>query len=180
MGQGRAMQTLWAPWRMDFIKSDKPDGCIFCRFPADTRDRENLVLGRSAHSFVMLNKFPYNNGHLMVIPRRHSADLAALPEPEFSDLHRLLAVSLTVLGQAYGPEGFNVGMNLGRIAGAGIAEHLHYHIVPRWGGDTNFMPVLAETKVMVEHLDSSFERLRSLFDAALQRCCPEAPGDAGA
>jgi len=162
------VQTLWAPWRMEFIKADKPQGCIFCVFPAEERDRENLILARTAHSFVMLNRFPYNNGHLMVIPRRHGGDLTALPQDEFIDLHRLLCTSVEVLREAYGPEGFNVGMNLGKVAGAGIAEHVHYHIVPRWGGDSNFMPVLAETKVMVEHLTSSFDRLKPGFEKRLR------------
>jgi ATP adenylyltransferase len=162
------MQTLWAPWRMDFINADRPKGCIFCLFPAEDRDRDNLVLGRSAHSFAMLNKFPYNNGHLMVIPRRHVAAMSELPEEEFFDLHRLLQKSIEVLRRAYRPEGFNVGMNLGKVAGAGIADHLHYHVVPRWGGDSNFMPVLAETKVMVEHLASSYDRLRPEFDQILK------------
>lgn len=161
------MQTLWAPWRMEYIKQDKPQGCIFCTLPAEERDRDNLVLGRSAHAFAMLNRFPYNSGHLMVIPRRHVADLGALPEAEFLDLQRLLRAATAVLAEAYRPEGMNLGMNLGRIAGAGIAEHLHWHLVPRWGGDTNFMPVIAETKVMVEHLDQAWERLRARFDAAL-------------
>jgi len=158
---------------MEFINAPKPEGCIFCRFPAETSDRENLVLGRSAHAFVILNKYPYNNGHLMVIPRRHVADLSLLPEEEFQDLHRLLRASVQQLAAAYQPQGFNLGMNLGRVAGAGIADHLHYHVVPRWGGDTNFMPVLAETKVMIEHLGSSYDRLRVLFDALAQEPPPK-------
>jgi ATP adenylyltransferase len=166
------MQTLWAPWRMDFIRAEKPKGCIFCLFPAEADDRKNLVLGRSRLSFVMLNKYPYNNGHLMVIPRRHVADLTQLPEPEFMDLHRLLGLAVDTLRGSYRPEGFNVGMNLGRIAGAGIEQHLHYHVVPRWGGDSSFMPVLADTKVMVEHLEASWDRLRPPFDAALPSAEP--------
>jgi ATP adenylyltransferase len=161
------MQTLWAPWRLEFVKQEKPPGCIFCAFPADSHDTENLVLGRSPKSFVMLNKFPYNNGHLMVIPRRHTADLASLPEDEFADLHRLLQTSVAVIHTAYRPNGMNVGMNLGKTAGAGIVDHLHYHLVPRWEGDTNFMPILAETKVMIEHMKTSYDRLRPLFDQAL-------------
>lgn len=161
------MQTLWAPWRMDYIGGEKPQGCIFCQYPAQAADRENLVLGRSPHAFAMLNKYPYNNGHLMVIPRRHVADLTALPDAEFAEVHRLLALAIEAVKAAYRPEGFNIGMNLGRIAGAGIDEHLHYHVVPRWGGDSNFMPVLAETKVMVEHLSASYDRLRPVFDRML-------------
>ena len=159
------MQTLWAPWRMEYIKQEKPQGCIFCLYPAEANDPDNLVLGRSAHAFAMLNKFPYNSGHLMVIPRRHVSDLAALPEEEFADLQRLLRGAVGILQSVYQPEGLNVGMNLGRIAGAGIDQHLHWHAVPRWGGDTNFMPVIGETKVMVEHLMGSYERLRPKFDA---------------
>ncbi len=171
------MRQLWAPWRLEFIEGAQanPPGCIFCLFPAKEGEapyRAHLLLGRSRHSFAILNKFPYNNGHLMVVPRRHSADLAGLPPEEGDDLHRLLQLSVRLLGEAYRPEGYNVGMNLGRIAGAGIADHLHYHVVPRWNGDTNFMPVLAETKVMIEHLSSSYEKLRAAFDRAL-------PGAAG-
>jgi ATP adenylyltransferase len=164
------MDALWAPWRMEFIQAEQPKGCIFCVFPAEAgleADRRNLVLGRSAHAFAILNKFPYNNGHLMVVPRRHTADFTALPEDEFHDLHRLLKLAVEVVREAYAPHGYNLGMNLGRVAGAGIADHLHYHIVPRWGGDTNFMPVLSETKVMIEHLTQGWERMRGLFDQRL-------------
>ena len=164
------MNPLWAPWRMEFILGEKPKACIFCTFPAEQgaeADRKNLILGRTAHSFAILNRFPYNNGHLMVIPRRHTADFGALSHPELADLHELLRLSVAMVKEAYQPEGYNIGMNLGRIAGAGIADHLHYHVVPRWGGDTNFMPVLAETKVMVEHLTTSYDKLRALFDRAL-------------
>ncbi|MGI5863188.1 MAG: HIT family protein [Myxococcales bacterium] len=161
------MQTLWAPWRMDYILGKKAEGCIFCQFPAEERDAQNLVLGRTPHSFVMLNRYPYNNGHLMVIPRKHCCDLRGLDDEQLLDLHRLLRTSVDVLTRANNPEGLNIGMNLGKVAGAGIDAHLHYHVVPRWGGDTNFMPVLAETRVMVEHLDAAWQRLRPLFDEAL-------------
>lgn len=164
------MDVLWAPWRMEFIKAEAPAGCIFCDFPAQTgadADRKNLVLGRSPLSFAILNKFPYNNGHLMVIPRRHTAEFTSLSPEESQDLHRLLQLSVRILSEAYRPDGFNVGMNLGRSAGAGIADHLHYHVVPRWNGDTNFMPAIAQTKVMIEHLQASHDRLRPLFDQAL-------------
>jgi ATP adenylyltransferase len=164
------MDALWAPWRMEFILGDKPPGCIFCLFPAEAgaeADRKNLILGRTQRSFAILNKFPYNNGHLMVVPRRHTADFASLDTAEIDDLHALLRLSVELVGQAYTPEGINVGMNLGRCAGAGIVDHLHYHVVPRWNGDTNFMPVLAGTKVMVEHLNESHRKMRGLFDARL-------------
>lgn len=160
------MQALWAPWRMDFLGAEKPKGCIFCLFPAESgleADRRNLILARTAHSFAILNRYPYNNGHLMVIPRRHTADFTSLGDEELDDLHKLLRRAVGVLEEAYHPEGFNIGMNLGLAAGAGIADHLHHHVVPRWGGDTNFMPVVGTTKVMVEHLSQSWEKLHALF-----------------
>lgn len=162
------MDQLWAPWRGEFIAEKPPEGCIFCLFPAEAGaqvDRGNLVLGRSPHSFAILNKYPYNNGHLMVIPRRHTADFGALPTAELQDLIVLLQQSLAILGKAYNPAGFNLGMNLGRSAGAGIADHLHWHVVPRWDGDTNFMPVMNDTKVMIEHLGQSWDKLRPAFEA---------------
>ncbi|MGA9525224.1 MAG: HIT domain-containing protein [Myxococcaceae bacterium] len=165
------MEPLWAPWRMEFIEREQPQGCIFCLFPAETgegADPRNLILGRSRHSFALLNKYPYNNGHLMVVPRRHTADFAGLEAEESADLHRLLQLAVSIVGEAYRPEGMNLGMNLGKSAGAGIPGHLHYHLVPRWTGDTNFMPVLSGTKVMIEHLSQSYEKLRPLFDRHLE------------
>ncbi len=160
------MDHVWAPWRGVFIHAPAQTGCIFCEFPAQSgaaADRENLIVARSPHSFVILNKFPYNNGHLMVIPRRHTADYAALPEAELVDLQALLQRALSALQAAYAPQGYNLGMNLGKVAGAGIADHLHWHVVPRWGGDTNFMPVVAETKVLIEHLEQTYDKLRAVF-----------------
>jgi ATP adenylyltransferase len=151
---------------MEFIEAPKAQGCIFCAFPAEEgeeADRRNLVVRRGARSFTLLNRFPYNSGHLMVVPRAHVASLEALAEEDFADLHAELRRAVEAVKAAYRPEGMNVGMNLGRIAGAGIADHLHYHVVPRWGGDTNFMPVLADTKVMVEHLDASWRKLAEAF-----------------
>jgi len=159
-------KPLWAPWRMEFIEAPKPAGCIFCDFPAQEgseADRRNLIVHRTAHSFAILNRFPYNNGHLLVIPRMHTASLEALPPEAFADLHEELRRALGVLRAVYRPEGFNVGMNLGKVAGAGIADHLHYHLVPRWNGDTNFMPVLGDTKVMIELLDGSWDRIHQGF-----------------
>jgi len=160
---------LWAPWRMEFIETPKPTGCIFCQFPAEegeANDRKNLVVHRSARSFTVLNRYPYNPGHLMVIPRAHLADLDALAPEEFHDLHEELRLAARVLRKVYRPQGLNLGMNLGQVAGAGIADHLHYHLVPRWGGDTNFMPVLADTRVMVEHFDCAWRKLRDGFELA--------------
>lgn len=159
------MDQLWAPWRMDLIaKGSGRDGCIFCVLPREASDRENLVLGRTEHAFAILNRFPYNNGHLMIVPRRHEKELSALPAGENNELAELLRVAVRLLGEAYKAQGYNIGMNLGPVAGAGIADHLHWHVVPRWQGDTNFMPVLGDTKVMIEHLHASWERLRPLFE----------------
>jgi ATP adenylyltransferase len=164
------MERLWAPWRMQFVEKGGSggDGCIFCNLPAETgeeADRRNLILGRSAFSFVMLNKYPYTSGHLLVVPKRHTAVFEDLPAEELADLSQLLQQSAVHLKKAYKPDGMNLGMNLGSAAGAGIAHHLHWHAVPRWAGDTNFMPVTGDVRVMVEHLDGTWERLRPLFAA---------------
>jgi len=161
------VENLWAPWRGEFINAEKRSDCIFCTFPAEEKDEQNLILGRTERSFAILNKYPYNNGHLMVIPRRHTDDFTALDQDELLDLHVLLQLSVGILRAEYKPQGFNVGMNIGAVAGAGIAGHIHHHVVPRWGGDTNFMPVLGSTKVMIEHLDDTWKKLRPRFDAAL-------------
>jgi ATP adenylyltransferase len=157
---------------MEFIAAPKPTGCIFCEFPAqqgEEADRKNLLAHRSARSFTILNRFPYNPGHVMVVPRAHVSTLEDLAPEEFADLHEELRLAAHVLRAVFRPEGMNVGMNLGRIAGAGIDDHLHYHIVPRWGGDTNFMPVLADTRVMVEHLDATWTKIRKAFDKGFGR-----------
>jgi ATP adenylyltransferase len=159
------MEQLWAPWRSELISAEKRSDCIFCAFPAESRDRENLIVARSELSFVILNRFPYNNGHLMVIPRRHLAELTDLTVAESADLSALLQKSITILRRLMRPDGFNLGMNLGAAAGAGIAGHLHWHVVPRWSGDTNFMPVLGQTKVMIDHLLANYDALTPLFAA---------------
>jgi len=160
-------RPLWAPWRMEFIAAEKPPGCIFCDFPAapEAEDRRNLVVHRAEHAFVVLNRFPYNSGHLMVVPRRHGADLNGLPAPEYADLLEEVRRAAAVLQAVYRPEGINVGMNLGRAAGAGIVDHLHWHLVPRWVGDNNFMPVLGDIRVMVDHLDTTWEKVRAGYAA---------------
>jgi ATP adenylyltransferase len=160
---------LWAPWRMAYVGAEKPkEGCIFCDYPAapEADDRKNLIVHRTPHAFAILNRYPYNAGHFMVIPRRHVSDLAALPAEEWAALQDLLRRAAAVLQATYRPEGINVGMNLGRAAGAGIDAHLHWHLVPRWLGDNNFMPVLADIRVMVDHLDTTWEKLRAGFEAA--------------
>ena len=169
------MERLWAPWRMELIsKGEATSGCIFCELPLQRDDRENLILGRTARTFAMLNKYPYNNGHLMVIPRMHVSDVHALPETDYQELSEMLRIALRLVGRAYSPQGANLGMNLGRAAGAGIADHLHWHVVPRWSGDTNFMPVLSDSKVMLEHLHGTWDRMRPLFDAEYRRGEPVA------
>jgi len=155
-------QPLWAPWRMAYVGERAPRECIFCA--ATTGDpAERLLLGSTGASVVMLNRFPYQNGHVMVAPRRHTASLPDLPADEHADLADTLRRALRVLETVYRPEGFNLGMNLGTCAGAGFADHLHWHIVPRWTGDTNFMPLLADTRVMPQHLHEAWERLRVAF-----------------
>jgi ATP adenylyltransferase len=161
-------KPLWAPWRMEFIRAEKPKGCIFCEFPAapPSQDRANLVVHRSTHAFTCLNRYPYNSGHLMVIPRSHVSDLGALAAEAHADLQDELRRAVAVVRKVYAPEGMNVGMNLGKAAGAGIADHLHWHVVPRWVGDNNFMPVMADQRVVVEALDEAWARLSAGFAAA--------------
>ncbi len=156
------MQVVWAPWRMAYIGDKVERGCIFCA--ATTGDpREKLLLGATPSTVVMLNRYPYQNGHLMVAPRRHTASLPDVPATEHVDLAETLRRALASLGDVFRPDGFNLGMNLGTVAGAGVADHLHWHIVPRWAGDTNFMPVVADTKVMPEHLLATYDRLKPAF-----------------
>ncbi len=155
------MKNLWAPWRMKYIKSlsKKNEGCIFCNALRSSDDKKNYVLHRSENSFIILNIFPYNTGHLMVVPNKHTSNLADLDDDELLDLMKMTKLALRILKEEYNPDGFNIGANIGRVAGAGIEEHFHIHIVPRWNGDTNFMPVIAETKVIPESLDETYERL---------------------
>lgn len=152
------MKQLWAPWRSEYVKSGDTLECIFCA--ARTKSPEDsLVLFNGAVSIVMLNKFPYNSAHLMIAPVRHVANVEELTPEEALDFFRLLRHSVTVLKKELNPAGFNIGMNVGRAAGAGIEEHLHTHVVPRWNGDMNFMPVLSDTKVIPEHLQATLKRL---------------------
>jgi ATP adenylyltransferase len=153
---------------MEYIRSEKRPGCIFCEFPRapESEDRRNLLVHRSALSFTCLNRYPYNSGHVMVIPRLHTAELGALPPDAWADLQDELRRAVAVVRAVYRPDGLNVGMNLGRFAGAGIDDHLHWHVVPRWGGDNNFMPVLADQRVVVEALDEAWQRLSAGFAGA--------------
>jgi ATP adenylyltransferase len=156
------MRYLWAPWRMGYILEKKKRGCIFCKKPTERRDKENLILCQGDDAFVIMNKFPYNNGHLMVVPKRHCIDMDQLGDGELQELSYFLKLSLRVLKQCLHPHGFNIGMNIGKVGGAG-EEHIHFHIIPRWTGDTNFMPVLGETKVIPEYLEETYQKLHSVF-----------------
>ncbi len=161
------MERLWSPWRMEYIRSaslEDQHGCIFCELPEDDDDRGSLILARSERAFVIMNKFPYNPGHLMVAPFRHTGEVEWLEDDEVLETGHLLQRAIRAMREAMQPHGFNVGMNLGRTAGAGIPDHVHWHVVPRWGGDTNFMPVVGQTKVLPELLDETYANLKPHFD----------------
>ena len=149
---------------MAYIGAPKQPGCIFCEQPAAPDQKAALVLARTPHSVVMLNRFPYSNGHIMIAPRQHTAELSALPPEAYGALSEVLRRALVLLQEFFHPDGMNVGMNLGSAAGAGITEHLHWHLVPRWVGDTNFMAVVADTRVLSQALATSYEILRRGFD----------------
>jgi ATP adenylyltransferase len=153
------VKQLWAPWRLEYIKSaDEETGCIFCS-AAEGDDEERLVVHRGTRAIVLLNKFPYSSGHFMVAPTRHIGEYGDIEDDEAVELHTLAANGMAALTEVYAPHGYNVGWNLGRVAGAGVLDHVHMHVVPRWGGDTNFMPVLADVKVLPEHLAETRRRL---------------------
>jgi ATP adenylyltransferase len=154
------MRKIWAPWRVEYIRSVKSKGCIFCQKPVENKDAQNSILFRGKTSFVMLNNYPYNPGHLMVAPFRHLATLDDLTDEELFEFFDLVRRSARAINEAYKPEGFNIGINLGRVAGAGVEGHVHTHVVPRWNGDTNFMPVLSDTKVLPEALASTYALLK--------------------
>ncbi len=162
------MLPLWAPWRMEYLSAPADPtapGCIFCHFPSQgpSHHRDHLILCATPRAFAIMNRYPYANGHVMIIPRRHVSDPIDLPDDEHVALGELLRRSVRAVREVMGAHGLNVGMNLGRAAGAGIAEHCHWHIVPRWNGDVNFMPVLADVRVMSEHLLATYERLLPAF-----------------
>lgn len=169
------MKQLWTPWRVAYIRGEKEEGCVFCRAAkipppdiadidtADIDEDDDLVLHRTTHSVVLLNRYPYSNGHILIAPNIHEPALEAIPMDVSNDMQALINLSLKALKKTYNPDGFNIGMNLGASAGAGIADHLHWHIVPRWNGDTNFMPVLSDIKVIPEHLSASARELRPYF-----------------
>ena len=154
------MEHLWAPWRIAYIQSAPESSCILCQKPRENNDEVNLILYRGQYNFIILNAFPYNPGHLMVAPYRHIANLQDLGDEETKEHLDIIKKGLELLKKVTEPTGFNIGLNVGKVAGAGIAEHIHTHIVPRWEGDTNFMPVLSDTKVISEALISTYKRLR--------------------
>ena len=158
-------QTLWAPWRMNYILDKKPEGCIFCHAGAHAEeDDANFVLYRSTYNFVIMNRYPYTHAHLMVVPYQHADRLEQLSEDARAELMGLWVKTQSAVIDTFAPQGINLGMNLGQAAGAGIEAHLHAHVVPRWNGDTNFMPLLADTRVMPEHLSATFEKLKVTFE----------------
>ena len=156
---------LWAPWRIEYITSPKAEHCIFCE--SEGSDQERLVLKKGEHSFIIMNAYPYNNGHLMVVPYEHTSNYGALSSEVKSEMQKFISESIEVLTKAMNPSGFNIGMNLGASAGAGITEHLHWHIVPRWVGDTNFMPVTNHTRVVAEALEETWKKLKIEFNNTL-------------
>ena len=161
------MKHLWAPWRIKYILVEKPRGCIFCTKPKENRDRENLILYRGKNAFIIMNAFPYNSGHVMIAPYRHVPSLENLNDEELLELSKLVNLSLKVIRESMKPDGFNIGVNIGRAAGAGIEDHVHVHVVPRWVGDTNFMPVLSDTKVIPEALEETYDRLKKALEKVL-------------
>jgi ATP adenylyltransferase len=161
-----ANQRIWAPWRLPYVKDaskDAEEGCIFCAKPGEDDDDANLIVHRGERCFVILNLFPYTNGHLMIAPFDHVATLQEIDGPTSAEVMALAQRSMRALDEAYQPQGYNVGVNQGRVAGAGFDSHIHLHVVPRWAGDTNYMPVLADTRVMPESLKDSYEALKGVF-----------------
>jgi ATP adenylyltransferase len=157
------MESLWAPWRIDYILEEKNKGCIFCSNSESDKDDENLVIHRTRDAFSMMNKYPYNTGHVLVSPYKHVSDICDLEEQENNALLQEVIRTIQVLRKVMRPQGFNFGINLGACAGAGIQGHIHYHVVPRWNGDSNIMPVLADVRVMSEHIISTSRKLREGF-----------------
>ncbi len=165
MSDNKGPERLWTPWRMEYILDDKESGgCIFCDKPNEKDDRKNLILLKGEKAFVIMNLYPYNNGHIMITPYSHVSDVTLLEDEEMLEISREMKRGVKVLTEAMHPDGFNIGMNIGKTAGAGIDDHLHLHIVPRWNGDTNFMPVIANMRVMPEHLDDTYMKLLPYYN----------------
>lgn len=163
------MDKLWSPWRSKYIESFKPgnvndSGCLFCRVAAEDRDKENYILHRGMTGYIIMNLYPYNSGHLMIVPYKHAGKLDVLNDEETLECMKLVNLGCKALDDSIFPQGYNIGVNVGKCAGAGIEDHVHYHIVPRWNGDTNFMPVLNEVKVVSEMMDDTYEKLKSALE----------------
>jgi len=156
------MDILWAPWRMEYILSDKSK-CVFCKSLKEKKDKKNLILYQGEHCFIVLNKYPYTHGHLMIAPLRHVAKFENLKNQEKLEMFNLIQRSIAILKKGLKAQGFNMGMNIGKVAGAGVLGHIHLHLVPRWEGDTNFMPMLGKTKVISEDLKKTFQKLSKPF-----------------
>ena len=162
------MDQIWAPWRMEFImKADKQEGCFLCQKSGESNDEANYILYRGKHNFILLNAYPYNPGHLMVAPYRHIGNLLDTGEDELKEHNELVKICVRLLTGIIKPTAFNIGMNLGKIAGAGVADHIHTHVVPRWQGDTNFMPVVGDTKVLSESLEATYKKLHAGIEDAV-------------
>ncbi len=157
------MKTLWAPWRLDYILAPKPDECVFCLPEHTEEDEERLILYRGKFNFVIMNKFPYNNGHIMVTPYRHAMSMLELEQQELHECMDILQQCVRLLTDRFAPQGINIGLNIGEAAGAGIREHMHFHLVPRWNGDSSFMAVMDETRVIPEHLNATYAALKPYF-----------------
>ncbi|MBX3120104.1 MAG: HIT domain-containing protein [Fimbriimonadaceae bacterium] len=159
-------ERLWAPWRFTYIEKASPSdgGCIFVDLPQQDSDRENLILWRGKTAFVMLNAFPYTNGHLMIAPYKHTNDIGALDDAELLEINKLVAACVRWVTAAYKPDGFNIGVNVGHAAGAGIPSHIHWHVVPRWNGDTNFMTTVGDVRVLPQTLEQSYDRLKAIAE----------------
>ncbi len=162
------MKQVWAPWRMEYIRQDKSGECIFCVLPKANADKKNFILHKGNTCFVIMNVYPYNTGHLMVSPYRHLSCITKMDEKENTELNHLTQKCVEILRTVKSPEGFNIGVNLGKAGGAGFDEHIHMHIVPRWIGDTNFMPVLADIRVHPEHLQATYDNLLPHFKTLSQ------------
>jgi ATP adenylyltransferase len=168
---GDDMKRMWAPWRMKYILQPEQEGCLFCEKSKVRNDRKHYVLYRSDRSFCIMNLYPYNNGHLMVAPYRHVRSLESLTDEEICDMLLVAKKGVKALKKAFKPQGFNMGINIGRIAGAGVVGHLHMHIVPRWKGDTNFMPILSDTKLVSQGLNKTYDTLKEHIKMSNREGC---------
>ena len=157
------MEKIFAPWRIRYIEAPKYEGCIFCDFPKENRDEEKLILYRGKRCFIIMNNYPYNPGHVMIAPYRHVGNLEELNDEETLEMMKLSQKVIKAIRKAMNPDGFNLGINIGKVAGAGIEDHVHLHIVPRWNGDTNFMPVLADVRVIPEAVEDSYKKIKNFL-----------------